>query len=107
MNFYMYRKLTVMEKKAIMYSLIFVFISIWLILCTLPEAEKDCLVEVSSQPVATITIRSECLEEFVRSMLLTSQISHILKFSLAAVLIYLIMLFIVKFWVWVKKPPNG
>jgi hypothetical protein len=103
----MYRKLTVGEKKTIMYSLIFALVSIVLILSTLPEVEKDCLIETVSQQVATITIRSECLESFVKSMLFTSQIAHIVKFSFVAIFIYLVLFFIVAFSDWVKRPPNS
>ena len=106
MNFYVYRKLTVTEKKTIMYSVVFVFIALILILVTMPETEKNCLIKTETPQIASITVQPGCLEMIIDSMLLMSQISHIIKFSLSAMIIYFIMFFVVQFARWVNRSPN-
>jgi hypothetical protein len=106
MNLYIYRKLTVAEKKTIMYSVVFVFFALILILATMPETEKECLIKTATPEVASITVRPGCLEMIVNSMLLMSQISHVIKLSLSSIVIYLIMLFVVKFARWVNRSSS-
>ena len=107
MNFYIYRDLTVGEKRAIALTIIFVLIATIAIFMTMPHPESDCLVIHGRTDLRTITIKTSCLEQVLASIAFAAQISHVLKGALLATASFSGIFCLVKFLLWVNRRPSS
>lgn len=109
MNFYIYRKLTVSEKRSIAFFLGLLLTAIILTAITMPQPDSECILE-SSATVGTsvvLTIKQKCVNHLIESITFASQIKHILTSAICFIFIYLIIYFVDKFFTWVNKRPNS
>lgn len=103
MNLYIYRKLTVSEKRKILYTIIFFFVSGLIILFEMPDGREVCLRSPATGQNELVAISVQCFDILVKSIMIMDKLFFVVRSVLVSIVCYFGLFLVLKFWSWVNS----
>lgn len=104
MNFYIYRKLTIAEKRMIFWSLVFFFIAGLVIFLIMPDGKELCIGDLATAQNGMVLISEHCFASITKAIVTLDKLFFISRSVLVSIIVYLGAFLLLKLLSWVNSP---